>query len=151
LDSRQVEAPQDHGSDNELVLEGLVAELGAKSRDDRFFATHILAFEGDRHAEWFEGNFADYEEDKKRRLGGDSVNLRRLEYKNAFALKGAWVDLPIADRSGLCTIAPLKLRSRAAPNLRPDGCVVSGRPLNLQFISSEWSLRRLSRNKFLYL
>jgi ATPase subunit of ABC transporter with duplicated ATPase domains len=38
---------------------------------DRFFldrlATHILAFEGDSHVEWFEGNFADYEEDKKRR------------------------------------------------------------------------------------
>ena len=41
---------------------------------DRFFldriATHILAYEGDSHVEWFEGNFADYEEDKKRRLGG---------------------------------------------------------------------------------
>ena len=40
---------------------------------DRFFldriATHMLAFEGDSHVEWFEGNFADYEEDKKRRLG----------------------------------------------------------------------------------
>ncbi|MDP3067347.1 MAG: energy-dependent translational throttle protein EttA, partial [Methylocystis sp.] len=44
---------------------------------DRFFldriATHILAYEGDSHVEWFEGNFADYEEDKKRRLGIDSV------------------------------------------------------------------------------
>ena len=42
---------------------------------DRFFldriATHMLAFEGDSHVEWFEGNFADYEEDKKRRLGID--------------------------------------------------------------------------------
>jgi len=52
---------------------------------DRFFldriATHILAFEGDSHVEWFEGNFADYEEDKKRRLGLDSVIPHRLKYK----------------------------------------------------------------------
>jgi ATP-binding cassette ChvD family protein len=52
---------------------------------DRFFldriATHILAFEGDSHVEWFEGNFADYEEDKKRRLGIDSVFPHRLKYK----------------------------------------------------------------------
>eukprot|EP01037_Dinobryon_pediforme_P013562 gene13562-13681_t len=52
---------------------------------DRFFldriATHILAFEGDSHVEWFEGNFGDYEEDKKRRLGTDSVIPHRLKYK----------------------------------------------------------------------
>jgi ATP-binding cassette ChvD family protein len=52
---------------------------------DRFFldriATHILAFEGESHVEWFEGNFADYEEDKKRRLGIDSVIPHRLKYK----------------------------------------------------------------------
>ena len=52
---------------------------------DRMFldrlATHILAFEGDSHVEWFEGNFADYEEDKKRRLGEDSVMPRRIKYK----------------------------------------------------------------------
>ena len=52
---------------------------------DRFFldriATHMLAFEGDLHVEWFEGNFADYEEDKKRRLGIDSVVPHRLKYK----------------------------------------------------------------------
>jgi ATP-binding cassette ChvD family protein len=52
---------------------------------DRFFldriATHILAYEGDSHVEWFEGNFADYEEDKKRRLGVDSVIPHRLKYK----------------------------------------------------------------------
>ena len=52
---------------------------------DRWFldriATHILAFEGDSHVEWFEGNFADYEEDKKRRLGIDSVIPHRLKYK----------------------------------------------------------------------
>ena len=45
---------------------------------DRMFldrlATHILAFEGDSHVEWFEGNFEDYEQDKIRRLGPDSVN-----------------------------------------------------------------------------
>ncbi len=52
---------------------------------DRFFldrvATHMLAYEGDSHVEWFEGNFADYEEDKKRRLGIDSVVPHRLKYK----------------------------------------------------------------------
>jgi hypothetical protein len=52
---------------------------------DRFFldriATHILAFEGDSHVEWFEGNFEAYEEDKKRRLGQDSVEPKRIKYK----------------------------------------------------------------------
>ena len=53
---------------------------------DRMFldrlATHILAFEGDSHVEWFEGNFEAYEADKKRRLGADAVeNPRRIKYK----------------------------------------------------------------------
>ncbi|WP_413988478.1 energy-dependent translational throttle protein EttA [Labrys okinawensis] len=52
---------------------------------DRFFldrlATHILAFEGDSHVEWFEGNFEAYEEDKKRRLGIDSTIPKRIQYK----------------------------------------------------------------------
>jgi len=52
---------------------------------DRMFldriATHILSFEGDSHVEWFEGNFQDYEEDKKRRLGIDSTIPRRIQYK----------------------------------------------------------------------
>ena len=52
---------------------------------DRFFldriATHILAFEGDSHVEWFEGNFEAYEEDKKRRLGQDSLEPKRIRYK----------------------------------------------------------------------
>jgi len=52
---------------------------------DRWFldriATHILAFEDDSHVEWFEGNFQDYEQDKMRRLGTDSVIPHRLKYK----------------------------------------------------------------------
>ena len=52
---------------------------------DRMFldrlATHILAFEGDSHIEWFEGNFEDYEQDKIRRLGPESVNPKRVTYK----------------------------------------------------------------------
>ncbi len=52
---------------------------------DRMFldrlATHILAFEGDSHVEWFEGNFEDYEADKIRRLGPESVNPKRVTYK----------------------------------------------------------------------
>jgi ATP-binding cassette ChvD family protein len=52
---------------------------------DRWFldriATHILAFEGDSHVEWFEGNFQDYERDKMRRLGTDSIIPQRIKYK----------------------------------------------------------------------
>ncbi|HWL55437.1 MAG TPA: energy-dependent translational throttle protein EttA [Paracoccus sp. (in: a-proteobacteria)] len=52
---------------------------------DRFFldrlCTHILAFEGDAHVEWFEGNFEDYEADKIRRLGPDAVEPKRVKYK----------------------------------------------------------------------
>ena len=52
---------------------------------DRFFldrlCTHILAFEGDAHVEWFEGNFESYEEDKIRRLGPDSIEPKRIKYK----------------------------------------------------------------------
>ncbi len=52
---------------------------------DRFFldrlCTHILAFEGDAHVEWFEGNFQAYEEDKVRRLGPDALEPKRVKYK----------------------------------------------------------------------
>ena len=52
---------------------------------DRWFldrlCTHMLAFEGDSHVEWFEGNFQDYEADKIRRLGPDSVEPKRIRYK----------------------------------------------------------------------
>jgi energy-dependent translational throttle protein EttA len=52
---------------------------------DRFFldrlATHILAFEGDSHVEWFEGNFQAYEEDKRRRLGADATEPHRIKYR----------------------------------------------------------------------
>ena len=52
---------------------------------DRFFldriCTHILAFEGEAHVEWFEGNFEDYEEDKKRRLGDEALNPHRIKYR----------------------------------------------------------------------
>ena len=52
---------------------------------DRWFldriATHILAFEGDSHVEWFEGNYADYEEDRKRRLGEEAAQPHRIKYR----------------------------------------------------------------------
>src|SRR6185436_17183387 len=52
---------------------------------DRWFldrvATHILAFEGESHVEWFEGNYADYEADRKRRLGDDALVPHRIKYK----------------------------------------------------------------------
>ncbi|MDF1722013.1 MAG: energy-dependent translational throttle protein EttA [Minwuia sp.] len=56
---------------------------------DRFFldriATHILAFEGNSHVEWFEGNFEDYEADRKRRLGDDADQPHRIRYKKLIA------------------------------------------------------------------
>ena len=52
---------------------------------DRFFldriCTHILAFEGNSRTEWFEGNFADYQADKKRRLGEDALVPKRVRYR----------------------------------------------------------------------
>lgn len=52
---------------------------------DRFFldriCTHILAFEGEAHVEWFEGGFTEYEEDKKRRLGADALEPKRMKHK----------------------------------------------------------------------
>ncbi|REJ63616.1 MAG: energy-dependent translational throttle protein EttA [Proteobacteria bacterium] len=52
---------------------------------DRFFldriCTHILAFEGEAHVEWFEGDFSAYEEDKKRRLGPDALEPKRIKHK----------------------------------------------------------------------
>ena len=56
---------------------------------DRWFldriATHMLAFEGDSHVEWFEGNFEDYEADRKRRLGADADQPHRIKYKKIHA------------------------------------------------------------------
>jgi len=56
---------------------------------DRWFldrlATHILAFEGDSHVEWFEGNYADYEADRKRRLGAEADQPHRIKYKRLTA------------------------------------------------------------------
>jgi sulfate-transporting ATPase len=52
---------------------------------DRWFldrvSTHILAFEGDSQVVWFEGNYEDYEKDRKRRLGDDAMSPRRIKYK----------------------------------------------------------------------
>ncbi|RJE80785.1 energy-dependent translational throttle protein EttA [Paracoccus sp. JM45] len=79
---------------NDLDVETLQALEGALEdfagcaviiSHDRFFldrlCTHILAFEGDAHVEWFEGNFEAYEEDKIRRLGPDAVEPKRVKYK----------------------------------------------------------------------
>ncbi len=79
---------------NDLDVETLQALEGALEdfpgcavviSHDRWFldrlATHILAFEGDSHLEWFEGNFEAYEEDKKRRLGADSLIPHRIKFQ----------------------------------------------------------------------
>lgn len=47
----------------------------------RPLSTHLLAFEGDSHVDWFEDNFEDYDADKVRRLGADAVNPHRMSYK----------------------------------------------------------------------
>ncbi len=70
------------------ALEGAIEDFAGCAviiSHDRFFldrlCTHILAFEGDAHVEWFEGNFEAYEADKIRRLGADSVEPKRVKYK----------------------------------------------------------------------
>ena len=82
------EPTNDLDVDTLRALEDALAEFAGCAviiSHDRFFldriATHMLAFEGESHVEWFEGNFQDYEEDKKRRLGIDSVIPHRLKYK----------------------------------------------------------------------
>jgi ATP-binding cassette ChvD family protein len=68
----------------ELALEEFAGCAMIISHDRWFLdriATHILAFEGDSHVEWFEGNFQDYEADKKRRLGIDADQPHRIKYK----------------------------------------------------------------------
>ncbi|MCY4140849.1 MAG: ATP-binding cassette domain-containing protein, partial [Rhodobacteraceae bacterium] len=70
------------------VLEDAIADFAGCAviiSHDRFFldriCTHILAFEGDSHVEMFEGNFEDYEKDKKRRLGTDALVPKRVKYR----------------------------------------------------------------------
>ena len=85
---------------------------------DRFFldriATHMLAFEGDSHVEWFEGNFADYEDDKKRRLGIDSVIPHRLKYKK-FSRKGSRSGINKRARISPWPPSPLRPRDVGEP------------------------------------
>ena len=70
------------------ALEYAISEFAGSAMvisHDRFFlnriCTHILAFEGDSHVEWFEGDYDDYIKDKKRRLGEDAVNPKRTKYR----------------------------------------------------------------------
>ena len=68
----------------EEALEGFAGCAVVISHDRWFLdrlATHILAFEGDSHVEWFEGNFEAYEEDKRRRLGADSLTPKRIKFQ----------------------------------------------------------------------
>ena len=74
-------------------LEEALAEFGGCSviiSHDRWFldrlATHILAFEGDSHVEWFEGNYAEYEADRKRRFGEDSAAPKRVKFRRLAAM-----------------------------------------------------------------
>jgi len=82
------EPTNDLDVDTLRALEDALAEFAGCAviiTHDRWFldrlATHILAFEGDSHVEWFEGNFQDYEEDKRRRLGPDSTEPARIKYR----------------------------------------------------------------------
>jgi ATP-binding cassette ChvD family protein len=82
------EPTNDLDVDTLRALEGALEDFAGCAviiSHDRWFldriATHMLAFEGESHVEWFEGNFQDYEEDKKRRLGIDSTIPHRIKYK----------------------------------------------------------------------
>ncbi len=82
------EPTNDLDVDTLRALEEALAEFAGCAviiSHDRWFldrlATHILAFEGDSHIEWFEGNFQAYEEDKRRRLGADSTEPHRIKYR----------------------------------------------------------------------
>ncbi|GBQ14215.1 energy-dependent translational throttle protein EttA [Swaminathania salitolerans] len=82
------EPTNDLDVDTLRALEDALAEFAGCAvviSHDRWFldrlATHILAFEGDSHVEWFEGNFQDYEEDKRRRLGPESTEPSRIKYR----------------------------------------------------------------------
>jgi energy-dependent translational throttle protein EttA len=82
------EPTNDLDVDTLRALEDALAEFAGCAviiSHDRWFldrlATHILAFEGDSHVEWFQGNFQDYEEDKRRRLGADATEPHRIKYR----------------------------------------------------------------------
>ena len=82
------EPTNDLDVDTLRALEEALAEFAGCAviiSHDRWFldrlATHILAFEGDSHVEWFEGNFQAYEADKRRRLGADSTEPHRIKYR----------------------------------------------------------------------
>ena len=82
------EPTNDLDVDTLRALEEALAEFAGCAviiSHDRWFldrlATHILAFEGDSHVEWFEGNFQAYEEDKRRRLGADATEPHRVKYR----------------------------------------------------------------------
>ncbi|MFT2095946.1 energy-dependent translational throttle protein EttA [Acidiphilium multivorum] len=82
------EPTNDLDVDTLRALEEALAEFAGCAviiSHDRWFldrlATHILAFEGDSHVEWFQGNFQDYEEDKRRRLGADATEPHRIKYR----------------------------------------------------------------------
>ena len=82
------EPTNDLDVDTLRALEEALLEFGGCAvviTHDRWFldriATHILAFEGDSHVEWFEGNWQSYEEDRKRRLGASADQPTRIKYK----------------------------------------------------------------------
>ena len=82
------EPTNDLDVDTLRALEEALAEFAGCAviiSHDRWFldrlATHILAFEGDSHVEWFQGNFQDYEEDKRRRLSADATEPHRIKYR----------------------------------------------------------------------
>jgi ATP-binding cassette ChvD family protein len=82
------EPTNDLDVDTLRALEEALAEFAGCAviiSHDRWFldrlATHILAFEGDSHVEWFEGNFQDYEADKRRRLGANATEPHRIKYR----------------------------------------------------------------------
>jgi energy-coupling factor transporter ATP-binding protein EcfA2 len=137
---------------------------------DRFFldrlCTHILAFEGEAHVEWFEGNFEDYEEDKKRRLGPDALEPKRVKYKKfvkrraSHPRRGAAVGrrpLSFEDPSGACRTDPIGRAGPAGRTLRPDsprcapaahGHAVPSFPYRMQFTAPTRAIHGRDRAQF---
>ena len=96
---------------------------------DRMFldrlATHILAFEGDSHVEWFEGNFEDYEQDKIRRLGPDAINPHRMTYKRltqvgAESYAACWPTDPEHAADWISSIIPVRLTASCSRSCGTD-------------------------------
>ncbi len=113
----------------ELALEEFAGCAMIISHDRWFLdrmATHMLAFEGDSHVEWFEGNFQDYEADKKRRLGADADQPHRIKYKVCARLTARLAASPTPSCGAASAAAVLRGELVEMLHQRGDAAVVLG-------------------------